>query len=124
MAPQYSQYLTNKLLKQRSEKKKPDFGLMVQIYNLLDNTNSMDIVWEFESLPYKQGFDAIGLCLRYHQAMKRRGSERVIRVYDGYQHCLKDFLEIQNDGGVIVIHNAHWLQKRARGPTVPTTNAF
>jgi hypothetical protein len=109
---QQSRWLTKKVLKERSEQEKPDFGLMLDIYRLMDNTNVTAVVWEFSCLPYQKSVNAFWLCVRYHRYMKRRGSDRPIRVYDGHNQSLKQLLDNQDDGALLVIERAEWLRKK------------
>ena len=118
MAPVHSKVSTDLLLAERLENNKPPWSLRSRIYTLIEDERS-DLsphVWVFWGTPYQKLFDGIGHNLRFRRTMKENtGIGRPMRVYDGSKYTLRDFLDLEDDGGIAFIHNAHFLSKGRSG---------
>jgi hypothetical protein len=121
MAPSPSKVLTDLLLLERLENTRtPPWSLRSKVHKLVHDERShlSPHVWVFWGLPYQQIFDGIGQNLRFRRTMRSNtGIGRPMNVYDGSKYRLRDFLDLEDDGGIAFVHDAHRL---LRGPGTET----
>ena len=113
MAPIHSKVLTDLLLAERFEKtQNPPWSIRSKVYKLLHDERShlSPHVWVFWGLPYQKMFDGIGHNLRFRRTMgSNTGTDRPMRVYDGSKYSLREFLDLEDDDGIVFVHNARRL---------------
>ena len=114
---QHSQLLTTRLLQDRFDEHPVSYCVRSQAQRVLDSDfQEAPEIWvfaaqksDYEEDPYEQLLDALGAGLR--DMRNRFNIDRPMRVYEGHKYSLRDFLDLEDDGGVAFVHQAHRMKR-------------